>query len=150
MHIEYHTANPKKDKAADCIYLTTDRICRNKKSLNYLAKCFVASCCPLRVKDNSPEKASEKSSNNKYLESYKKPQIKMIQCSLPPKCDIYSKKYGRGEFVEYNKEKMTISVQFEGKIVRFQYPNAILDEYLILPDDAYKRVLDDVLNAVKG
>ena len=51
MHIEFHNVNPKRGKAADCIYLTEDRVCQNKKSPHYLAKCFAASYCTFKVKE---------------------------------------------------------------------------------------------------
>ena len=53
MHIEFHNVNPKKSKAADCIYLTENRECQNKKSPHYLSKCFAASYCTFKVKENA-------------------------------------------------------------------------------------------------
>jgi hypothetical protein len=43
MHLEYHTVNPKKPKASDCMYLSETRECQNKQSPDYLSKCFAAS-----------------------------------------------------------------------------------------------------------
>lgn len=53
-HNEYHS-ELKKNKAANCIFLDEKRNCNNKKSPYYLSKCFVASNCPLKEKDETVE-----------------------------------------------------------------------------------------------
>lgn len=149
-HFEFHTTNPKKEKAADCIYLTTDRICQNNKSLNYLTKCFVATDCPLRIKEKDAEIAAKKESEPAHTPKKQLP-IKKIKCTLPMGCKIYSNKFGQGKYVDYNENSMIISVQFEDeKIVRFLYPNAVLDKHLIVPKFAFKSVLYDIRHAERG
>ena len=150
MHIEYHTVDPKKKKAADCIYLTTDRICRNKHSYYYLSKSFDASNCCLRVKEKDVKKPAQINQPKQSTTVEKKPQIKSIKCTLPKRCPIYSEAYGKGKFVGYNELSMIISVQFGTKIRPFQYPGAITQKYLILPKFAFERVLYDISKAEKG
>ena len=146
MHIEYHTVNPKKEKAANCIYLTTNRTCRNKESLYYLEKCFVASCCPLKVKEKGSKELLSKK-NGQLVPVKKELNSKRIQCTLPPKCPVQNKFFGSGAFVGYREESKIILVQFGEKVMRFQYPNAILDGHLVLPKDAFARVLHDISKA---
>ena len=149
-HTEFHTINPKREKAADCIYLTTDRLCQNKKCIKYMEKCFIATNCPFRVR----EKDAEKVANAKVAEPTPTPKkklpIKKIKCSLPMGCKMRSNKFGQGRLVDYNEASMIISVQFEEKIVRFQYPNAIIDKHLILPKPAFSTVLYDMRHAERG
>ena len=61
----------KKKKAANCIFLTEDRICTNKKSPRYCEKCFEASYCTYRIKEtvNSDTKNIDKAD---MLKNYKK------------------------------------------------------------------------------
>ena len=60
-HEEFHTVDPKKEKAADCIYLTKDRICRNSKCFKNGEKCFVATHCKYRVKaEDAPKSVQPK------------------------------------------------------------------------------------------
>ena len=143
-HFEYHTTDPKKEKAANCVYLTTDRICENKKSYNYLEKCFIASTCPLRVKE---KKAEISKKNMEEPAPQKQSPEKKIKCSLPMGCRMCSNKFGQGRYVDYKEDGMIISVQFEGgKIVRFLYPDAILDKHLIVSEGVLKLVLHDVFH----
>lgn len=86
----------------------------------------------------------------KRLEEEKKLRIKKIKCSLPINCFMKSKQFGDGRLVEYNESSMIMSVKFGDKIVRFQYPNAILDNYLILAEYALDLVKRDISEAEKG
>lgn len=138
MHIEFHNVNPKKEKASNCIYLTEERECRNKKSPHYLAKCFAASYCTFkeRAKDIPPKQVTP------IRPKHEEP--KKIRCSLPWKCPVYSKTFGQGEFTAYHIEKRTIEVTFDGVPHKFIYPDAILNKHLILPDFAFEIVLSDI------
>ena len=149
MHIEYHTVNPKKRKAADCIYLTTDRVCQNKKSPCYLAKCFQASFCPLKVKEQDAAIPTKKEIITP-TSTVKATRIKSIDCTLPYNCDIRSKAFGNGKFIRYDESSMTIYVQFSGSVKSFKYPQAILDKYLTLSEHDFKQVLYDISKAKKG
>ena len=142
-HIEYHTVNQKKKKAADCIYMTTSRMCQNNKSPEYLSKCFVSSACKYRVKEQDKEREIIK----RKLEMPKKEKIVAINCSINKGCPIYSPSYGKGRFVGYDATRMIISVEFDGKIRAFQYPQAIFDKYLIVPKNIFVKVLQDKNNA---
>ncbi len=150
MHIEFHTVNPKKEKAADCVYLTTDRICQNKQSYYYLAKCFSASSCPLRMKEKDAREYITKKSSTQPVAVKREPRIKRIKCTIPADCPVYSETFGKGKFVGYNEPSMIISIQFGTEVKRFQYPNAILEKFLILPKHAFERVLYDISKAEKG
>lgn len=153
-HIEFHTTSPKKRKAADCIYLTTDRICQNKKSVQYLEKCFMASYCPLRVREKDAQELSNKKVTPPAPPPAPTPEkelpIRKINCSLPKGCKVYSNAFGKGKVVDYNESSMIISVQFAEKVVRFQYPNAILDKHLILQKYDFQSVLYDLRHAERG
>ena len=148
-HFEYHTTDRKKEKAADCIYLTTDRICQNKKSIQYLGKCFIASDCPLRLRQAQANEI-ERRKTLLSAQQKKEPKIISIQCTLPKRCYVFSKTFGKGKYIEYNEESMIIAVKFGEKIIHFQYPQAILDKHLILPKFAFKQVLFDISKAKKG
>ncbi len=148
MHLEFHNTDPKKKKASDCIYLTTDRICQNKNSVQYLAKCFIASDCPLKIREKDAQTLVNKTPPPPTPK--KELPIKKIKCSLPKGCRIFSNKFGKGRYVDYNEESMIISVQFNEKIIRFQYPNAIIDKHLILPKPAFSTVLYDMRHAERG
>lgn len=155
MHIEFHTVNPKKEKAADCIYLTNDRICQHKQSYYYLSKCFSASCCPLRKREREEEEEqrTKQHPGNKPLKktqpitTYKIPQIVELPCSLPIGCDVYSSSFGEGKLERYDSKGMYIFVRFGERVVQFQYPDAILKKYITLSEDFLKRVKDDVSKA---
>lgn len=77
----------KKKKAADCIYLDEDRICRCKKSPQYTEKCFVASSCTYKIKEKN------KTSNNK--QNINKP----VQSKAPTIATKYSSAIGIGSIV---------------------------------------------------
>lgn len=141
-HNEFHNVNKKKGKAADCIYLTTDRMCQNKKSTQYLNKCFIASSCPVRKRENEISLKETKVNNSQ--------KIKKINCTLPVNCSMFSERLGKGKYVGYNEEQMIISVQFGDKTKLFQYPDAILNKHLTVPKSAFKQVLSDISKAEKG
>lgn len=148
MHIEFHTVNPKKVKAANCIYLTEDRECQNKKSPNYLAKCFAASYCTFKVKEKDAILPNPIVSPNQVKKE--EPKIKKIQCSLPLKCHVFSECFGQGNYTAYDVEKRIIEVTFNGIPRRFIYPDAIFKKHLIVPKFAFEIVLRDVSKAKKG
>lgn len=147
MHIEFHNVNPKKAKAADCIYLTENRECQNKKSPHYLAKCFAASYCTFKVKENE---AVPPRPIVPPVPKKEEPKIKKIKCSLPLKCHMFSESFGQGEYTAFNEEKRIIEVTFDGTTRRFIYPDAIFQKHLIVPKFAFEIVLKDASNAEKG
>ena len=49
----------KKAKAANCLFLTEDRICTNKKSPRYCEKCFEATYCTYRIKERCNESCKD-------------------------------------------------------------------------------------------
>lgn len=120
-HIEYHTINPHKEKAADCIYLNAERICRNKESPMYDRKCFVASCCSFRIREKVESELSMASSSS----SHKK---KRVICTLTKGTKVRHKIQGEGNFLLYENDR--IYVQFGGKTAVFQYPESFLNGYL--------------------
>lgn len=138
MHLEFHTVNPRKGKASNCIYLTEDRECRNKKSPNYLAKCFAASYCTFK------EKAKDVTPTQIPPQPPKREERKKIRCSLPWKCPVKSRAFGQGEFTAYDAKKGIIEVTFNGIPRKFVYPDAIINKHLILPQYAFEIVLKDI------
>lgn len=141
-HMEYHTDNAKKKKAADCIYLTTDRICECKESEYYLSKCFVASYCPKRI-TSTGEKA--KTAKKAPVNQNKKQIVqKQQKCSLPLNSLIYSKTYGVGKFVEYISDVHIMVINFNEKPIRFDYPSAFKLGLLSVSDDLMKYIDADI------
>ena len=137
-HIEFHTVNKKKSKAADCIYLTANRVCQNSKAMCYMEKCFEASVCPFRVKEKD---ASE--SKQVVIEVPKTEKIVSIECSIHKNCPIYSEKFGKGKFKSFNPDTMHIEVQFGESVKKFIYPDAIFNKHLIVPKDVFPKVCKD-------
>lgn len=147
MHIEFHTVDPKREKSADCIYLTETRECRNKKSPHYLAKCFAASYCTFKVREkDAPPQAIVAPVAPKVEE----PRITAIRCTLPLNCRVHSATFGHGEYTAYNPEKRIIEVTFDGTPRNFLYPDAFLNKHLTLAPFAYEIVLRDISKAEKG
>ena len=149
-HIEYHTIDPKKEKAVDCIYSTDDRICQNKKCYYYLSKCFNSSNCSFRLKEKAAEAIKKKNEPVKRVESNAPPKIQKIKCTMPLGCKVFSEHFGEGHFAEYDEATMIMSVQFKQRKVRFLYPNAIIDKNLTVNENNFKCVLRDISKAENG
>ena len=154
MHLEYHNVKPKKDKAANCIYLDKDRICRCEECREYLSKCFIASYCPHKVKGS--EKKTQKPvpskpraySNNPDNPSYRPKVITSIDCTLPMGCMAISKAFGEGHYRSYDKKTRRIYFEFEGgKMHCFSYPEVFEQGHLILPTELKDYVKKDKLKA---
>lgn len=145
-HMEYHAVGEKKEKAADCAFLTQERICQNKKSAQYLTKCFIASICPHRMTQNKFEiQEIAKKVGQKAVDAYAG-----IRCSIPIGCPIFSEKFGKGNLVSFETSKRVFSVKFGEKTIRFLYPEAILDEHLTVSESAYRNMLKDIAKVKKG
>lgn len=142
-HEEWHTVDKKKEKAADCIYLAQNRICRNKACHLYGEKCFVATHCKYR------RKSSDKQSHipQKTEATFQKQGYLVSSCSLPKNCNVYHKKYGMGRFCKYDEVNRMISIEFESQTVKFKYPDAFLNKFLYGNDIVDKRVYMDSLLA---
>ena len=143
-HVEYHTTDKKKEKAADCIYLTNDRICQNKQSGYYLSKCFVASNCKYKVKEK------DKIAANNTQNRTPTPAIIRYRCVLPPKCKVTNIKFGEGTFVDYSQKKMLLNIKFSDGVRLFKYPEAIINKHLLVSDTIYEQVLREVKLTQKG
>ena len=128
-HQEFHTVDPKKEKAADCIYLTKERICRNSGCLKYGEKCFVATHCQYRVKR---KEAAE--------QIQKKPEWK---CSLRKHCTVFNKTYGVGEYIGCDEANRLITVKFDTCVKSFVYPDAFLERHLYGNQEVTDHVLAD-------
>ena len=132
----------------DYLLHKTLEFCQNKNSRCYLSQCFVASHCPLKVKEKD---AGPPATQKAATPEPKKAPISKIKCTLPKGCQMYSRTFGQGKYVDYNEKSMVISVQFENdKIVRFLYPSAILDKHLTVPESALESVIYDVCHAERG
>ena len=115
-HEEFHTVDPKKEKAADCIYLTKDRICRNRNCILNGEKCFVATHCKYRKKAaDAPKPVQPK---------------RAWKCSLPKYCTVFSKTQGVGEYISCDKENHVITVKFEKSVQSYKYPEVFLEQHL--------------------
>lgn len=146
-HVEFHTIDSKREKAANCIYLDKNRICHCEKSLVISEKCFIASTCPHRVK---AVKEKTEDPVAKAVNDYKKQQIKSINCTLPLNCRVHHKLWGDGNYVGYDSSKKTIKIKFSEKEVSFPYPNAFTDKHLTVSELLYDQVDFDILRAKKG
>ena len=146
MHIEYHTVDRKKEKAADCIYLDEKRICRNKNCHEYLSKCFASTACTLRVKStDKPEQSTAK--NNSTI---KKKHIVDVCCTLPLNCEIENRTFGKGTFKEFNRKSRVIYIDFGERGIRgFQYPESFYNGFLSVSSELKKCVKNDKHKARK-
>lgn len=118
-HKEFHTVDPKREKAADCIYLSKDRICRNRECIINGEKCFVATHCRYRVKKADGTKAQPPAPSPAWV------------CSLPRGCYIYHKESNAvGEYVGCNSGAKTIAIKFDDGVKHFLYPQAFKEEHL--------------------
>lgn len=140
-HEEYHTVNRKKAKAADCIYLTEDRICINSKCVQYGEKCFVATYCPYRIKEKKPEKPQNASVAVKH--------IVQIACTIPKGAELFNQIYGKGIFLSYESKFRIISVRFGTGVKNFRYPEAFMEGHICAAGAIYQRVQEDIQNAIR-
>lgn len=124
-HIEYHTVDRKKGKAADCEYLDQKRECHNKDCPNYLAKCFDATHCSYRKK-----------------EAFKSAVGKSV-CSLPLNTKVLHSHFGYGTITAFNKSTGQIRVKFKGCTRDYSYPDVFIHKDLFITDQLYKLVLHD-------
>lgn len=115
-HQEFHNVDPKKEKAADCIYLSKDRICQKRGCERHDEKCFDATVCRHRVREKDAKKTG---------------QIKTEwKCSLPPGCTVFSKTQGVGQYIGCDKDYHLIVVKFDDCIQRYMYPDVFVNHQL--------------------
>ena len=149
-HEEYHTISRKKAKAADCIYLTESRICRNHKCVQYGEKCFVATYCPYRIKEKQPEKTQEEVAVANHQEHAIVPKhITKINCTIPKGAELYSQAYGKGAYLSFENKFRIISVSFGTEVKTFRYPEAFIEGHICAAGPIYQRVQQDIQNAVR-
>lgn len=143
-HHEFHSTNPKKEKAADCIYLTKDRKCTCKKSPQYLEKCFRASYCPCRVKSDGTIPHATSHVVEKEKSEY------TLNCTLPIDTIVHSKAYGSGRVAGCEKEERRIIIDFvSGETHKFKYPDIFLSKHLLISEEMFDIVLKDIEKAEK-
>ena len=128
-HHEFHTVDPKKEKAADCIYLDKNRICRKKSCHLNGEKCFVATHCKYRVKEKDAPKPTSKP--------------KEWTCSLPKQCTVFSKAFGIGTYINCDHKRKIISVAFDCGMKFYSYPDAFIQQKLYGNQDVSDAVLAD-------
>ena len=87
----------KKTKAANCVFLTEDRICTNKKSHKYCEKCFEATYCTYRVKEKICENTNDNSDTTSIMKSYRQKGVW-----------ITHKTFGKGQVIEVNGQHITV------------------------------------------
>ena len=150
-HEEYHTVNPKKEKAANCIYLDNNRICYCKDSDNYMEKCFRASYCPHRKKENKfkTNHTNAINSNNTQNKQTGSTYNKAIKCSLPKNARIFHKIYGYGIFIEYDGKTNIIKVRFNDFIKSFNYPNDFIKGVIEAKDINAKKAVQSDISIIK-
>ena len=139
-HHEFHTIEPKKEKASDCIFLSEQRECQNKDSSYYLSKCFIATICPHRVK-------SEIQDEDQCLSAQKPLKRIKYNCSLPIGCVVVHKKYGEGRIIRFDQKDNFLWIQFAEKSLRFRYPNAFVDKFLSADKSVQHLITKDINEA---
>lgn len=139
-HNEYHS-ELKKGKPADCVFLSVERVCENKKSVYYMNKCFVASICPLRQKENELAKISVEA------KTQTKPAKKVYKCTIPLNTKIITKKGVIGTFVKFITEKQEIVVSFNGSESKYLYPDAFIKGFLFVEKSIEKNIENDIKEA---
>lgn len=158
----WHVGYPdrKKKKAADCIFLDSERFCNNEESMNYHSKCFEATHCPVRIRETTVEKAKPSGKTTKQRSAKKKPQKKEVvpfvsskiskkeskqkTCSIPPGTIILSKKYGAGKFIAFDSETGYITIQFDNAEIQFSYFKAFQCKSLTVSESVMELVLQDM------
>lgn len=142
MHTEFHSVNPKKEKAADCIYLTEDRNCQCKDCPQFLGLCYHASICKFRKR---------KSEYHEPVKPSAPPKPRPIcPCTLFLGTRMESKKYGKGRLKSYDEQQGHITVEFSNKrTVLFQYPESVLKGFLTVPESRMHVVLRDAKHPKK-
>ena len=128
-HEEFHTIDRKKEKAADCIYLSEDRICRKRGCERHDEKCFDAKFCRHRVREKDAPKPAQA-----------KPEWK---CTLPKNCVVFSKTRGMGEYIGCDSSMQTITIKFDDCTKSYKYPDAFLDKHLYGNQEVTDCVLAD-------
>ena len=116
-HHEFHTVDPKKEKAADCIYLTKDRICRNRSCIKNGEKCFVASHCKYRVRAADAPALVQ--------------PTREWTCSLPEECVVYNKTHGIGRYIGFDLASHVITIEFDTCTKMYKYPDVFLEKHLV-------------------
>lgn len=139
-HMEYHTTDRKKEKAANCIYLTNDRICECKKSVYYLEKCFDSTHCPHRVK----EEISKFQAENKPKATNSIPTKSLRRCSLPIGTEVYSKRWGEGALSTFDPHTGKITVLFGMRVIPFLYPDAFVHKHLTTAEEHLEKIEKDI------
>lgn len=117
-HREFHNVDPKKEKAADCIYLSKDRICRKRGCECHDEKCFDATICRHRVREKDAPNPAPTPINREW------------KCSLPKHCNIFSKAHGVGTYISCDKENHLITIKFDDGTKSYKYPDAFLQQQL--------------------
>ena len=147
-HMEYHTTDRKKEKAANCIYLTNNRICECKKSVYYLEKCFDSTHCPHRVKE---EKSKSTVSAPAKPNTASKNQPKPLRCcSLPVGTEVYSKRWGEGVLSLFDPQTGKITVLFGLRVIPFLYPDAFVQKHLtVASDELLAKIENDIQRLAK-
>ena len=158
-HMDYHSQK-KKRKAADCVFLDTNRICNNYESWNYLAKCFDASHCPIRkreaeekernkkiegTKPKDPQERNNRSTtSNSKASKENKTEVHNKKCSIPLGTVVEHKEYGRGEFISFDAKKGYIKIRFNNIDVEFDYYIAFRRRTLKVSDEVMALVQSDL------
>ena len=153
-HMEYHTTDRKKEKAANCIYLTNNRICECKKSVYYLEKCFDSTHCPHRVKEENPKTKTESKTtvsapakSNTTSQNQPKPKR---HCSLPWGTKVNSKNWGDGTLNSFDSKTGKITISFNGKIIPFLYPDAFAQKHLTVDsEELLAKIENDIKRMAK-
>ena len=128
-HLEYHTVNAKKKKAANCIYMMDDRTCRCKESVYYMEKCFISSYCPHRVKEEKPKPQTKPMVPMAKDAAGVKTPPKHI-CSLPLGSRITTRNGAEGILKSFDSSNGKITISFNEKIVSYIYPDAFIQKHL--------------------
>ena len=145
MHLEYHTVNRKKEKPADCIYMTDNRECQCRECPYFLSKCFVASACRYRVKSTDAAanpSATKPASSSPVVEANDR-KYKGIACTLPLRCRVWSSDYGEGAYVGFEYEDRLIRVRFEDRVRSFKYPESFFNKTIRVTTKNFEIVLAD-------
>ena len=148
-HEEWHTVDPKKEKAADCIYLGKDRICHKRGCERHDEKCFDATVCKYRVRSDEevPVEELQRTSNKPQYKQRLSEGIIGIDCTMPIGCSVYSNIFGSGVYHSFDKANRLISVKFDIGLKRFQYPEAIFNKHIIVGQELFAYVIADSKNA---
>ena len=137
MNDTYLPINKKKEKAANCVFLTEDRICHCKQCYYYLSYCFDSTHCPHREKEEIK------------IESIQKKKIKEIGCSIPEGTVVHARFGKTGVVHHYDYKKRMLYITFGDKAKPYLYPDSFQTSAIWFDKETEELMKRDIAVAIR-